>query len=287
MNHAIEVKNLNKNYDEFSLKNINFTVPSGTVVGLIGQNGAGKSTLISAMLGLIDSQYEMNKLLGKDIKQNEKDIKEDIAVIFDQTHYNQEFTPLFIGKILSKIYKTWDQNKFIDYLDKFNIPKSKKIKKFSKGMKMKMEFALAFSHDTKLLILDEATSGLDPIFRNEVLDILREYTEDENHSILISSHITSDLDKIADYIAFIDNGEILFTKPYDEIRDEYGMLTCKEETFKTLNEEDIIAYQKETYGYKVLLKNKHEIRKIFTDLVIENASIEDVMLYYIKGDKLA
>ncbi len=287
MENAIEIKNLSKTYQDFRLQELNLSIPAGTVMGLIGANGAGKSTLINSLLGLQKSDYESIHILGMDLKTQEKEIKEEIGVIFDVTHYNLEFTPVFIGKVLSKIYKNWDMATYKNYLEKFHLPINKKLKKYSKGMKMKLEFAIALSHSPKLLILDEATSGLDPIFRDEVLDIIREYTEDENHTVLLSSHITSDLDKIADYIAFIHEGRLLFVKTYDEIQENYGIINCGKEVFETLSTEDIISYRKEAYGYKVMIQNKQQLRKIFRDLEIENTSIEDLMLFYVKGEKLA
>lgn len=287
MENAIEIKNLSKTYQDFRLQELNLSIPAGTVMGLIGANGAGKSTLINSLLGLQKSDYESIHILGMDLKTQEKEIKEEIGVIFDVTHYNLEFTPVFIGKVLSKIYKNWDMATYKNYLEKFHLPINKKLKKYSKGMKMKLEFAIALSHSPKLLILDEATSGLDPIFRDEVLDIIREYTEDENNTVLLSSHITSDLDKIADYIAFIHEGRLLFVKTYDEIQENYGIINCGKEVFETLSTEDIISYRKEAYGYKVMIQNKQQLRKIFRDLEIENTSIEDLMLFYVKGEKLA
>ena len=287
MENAIEIKNLSKTYQDFRLQELNLSIPAGTVMGLIGANGAGKSTLINSLLGLQKSDYQSIHILGMDLKTQEKEIKEEIGVIFDVTHYNLEFTPVFIGKVLSKIYKNWDMATYKNYLEKFHLPINKKLKKYSKGMKMKLEFAIALSHSPKLLILDEATNGLDPIFRDEVLDIIREYTEDENHTVLLSSHITSDLDKIADYIAFIHEGRLLFVKTYDEIQENYGIINCGKEVFETLSTEDIISYRKEAYGYKVMIQNKQQLRKIFRDLEIENTSIEDLMLFYVKGEKLA
>ncbi len=331
--HAIQIRNLSKSYKDFQLKNLSLDVPSGTVMGLIGANGAGKSTLINSILGLHNADYEKLSILGKDLRTEEKEIKEKIAVIFDVTHYNLEFTPAFIGKLLSKFYKNWDQNTYEYYLKKFDLPLGKKLKQFSKGMKMKLEFAAAFSHHPKLLILDEATSGLDPIFREEILDIIREYTEDEDHTVLLefaaafshhpkllildeatsgldpifreeildiireytededhtvllSSHITSDLDKIADYIAFIHEGKLLFVKTYDEIQENLGILHCGKDILDALNPDDIIAYRKEAYGYRIMIQNKQKLCRIFRDLKIENASIEDLMLFYVKGEKV-
>lgn len=286
MEYAIQIKNLSKTYKDFQLNNLSLNLPTGTVMGLIGANGAGKSTLIRSILGLNKSDYEELKILGKDFRTAEKEIKEDIAVIFDVTHYNLEFTPAFIGKLLPKIYANWNPDTYEYYLKKFGLPQNKKLKQFSKGMKMKLEFAAAFSHNPKLLILDEATSGLDPIFRDEILDIIREYTEDETHTVLLSSHITSDLDKIADYIAFLHEGKLLFVKTYDEIQENLGIINCGKQVFDALAPEDIVSYRKEAYGYKVMVSHKQELRKIFKDLEIEHASIEDLMLFYVKGEKV-
>lgn len=285
MENAIQIKNLSKSYKDFTLKNITLDVPTGTVMGLIGANGAGKSTLIQSLLGLIRSDYEEMRLMGKDIRTQEKEAKEELAVIFDVSHYNMEYTPKFIGKFLSKIYKNWDMKTYNDYLERFELPKDKRLKTFSKGMKMKLEFAIAFSHDPKLLILDEATSGLDPIFRDEVLELIREFTMEEEHTVLMSSHITSDLDKVADYIAFIHKGELQFVKSYDEIQENYGMVHCGKELFEALNPDDIVAYRKEAYEYRVLVKNKAAIQSVFEELMIENASVEDLMLFSVKGER--
>lgn len=283
MENAIEIKNLSKSYEDFCLNNIILNIPKGSIVGLIGENGAGKSTLISSLLGIIKSSYEELKIFGMDFKTDEIQIKKDIAVIFDTTHYDDEFTPKFIGQILSKVYSNWDQATYLKYIHQFNLPMKKKIKKFSRGMKMKLEFAIAFSHDAKLLILDEATSGLDPIIRDEIISIIREYTEDENHTVLMSSHITSDLDKISDYIAYIHEGELLFMKPYDELREEYGVLHVGKELLDSLNREDIIGYTKGAYSYTILVKNRLAIQSVFKDLEIMRPTVEEIMLFYAKG----
>lgn len=287
MEYALEVKNLTKEYKDFAVKDISLKIPRGSVVGLIGENGAGKSTFINSILNIVKPNEGEIAILGKNLYTYEKEIKEEIAVIFDRSHYNENFKPSFVGKMLSKIYKNWDNEKFYDLLKEFNIPIDKKIKQFSKGMKMKFEFACALSHNPKFLILDESTSGLDPVFRDEILEILRDFTMEEEHSILMSSHITSDLDKIADYIAFIHDGKMQFIKTYEDIHDNYGVISCKKEFLENLSKEDIVAYKKETFGYKVLIKNRMEIMKVYKDLIVENASIEDVMLFYIRGEKAA
>lgn len=284
MENAIEIRNLSKEYRDFSLKNLSLNVPRGTVLGLIGENGAGKSTLIQSMLGLIKAEYEKIELLGKQLRNQEKEIKEDIAVIFDVSHYNPEYTPAFIGKMLKKVYRNWDMEKYDAYLSRFGLPSDKKLKKFSKGMKMKLEFAIAFSHKPRLLILDEATSGLDPVFRDEILELIREFTEEEDHTVVISSHITSDLDKVADYIAFLHEGKLQFVKSYDELQNDYGVLHCGKDFFESLREEDIVSFKKEPYEYKVLVRNRNGILSVFPDLEMEKATVEDIMLMYVKGE---
>lgn len=284
MENAIEIRNLSKEYRDFSLKNLSLNVPRGTVLGLIGENGAGKSTLIQSMFGLIKAEYEKIELLGKQLRNQEKEIKEDIAVIFDVSHYNPEYTPAFIGKMLKKVYRNWDMEKYDAYLSRFGLPADKKLKKFSKGMKMKLEFAIAFSHKPRLLILDEATSGLDPVFRDEILELIREFTEEEDHTVVMSSHITSDLDKVADYIAFLHEGKLQFVKSYDELQNDYGVLHCGKDFFESLREEDIVSFKKEPYEYKVLVRNRNGILSVFPDLEMEKASVEDIMLMYVKGE---
>lgn len=255
------------------------------ILGLIGENGSGKSTLINSILNIVKADYDEVHILGQDLKSQEKEIKKEIAVIFNDSHYGENLTPLFIGKMLSGIYTDWDQKKFTDYLKQFHLPEKKRLKTFSTGMKVKLEFAAALSHNPKLLILDEATNGLDPVFREEILEILREFTEQEDHSVLISSHITSDLDKIADYIAYIHEGRLLFLKSIDELNNDCGIIRCGREFFDALSPEDIIAYREEPYSYCVFIKNRQSLRKAFCDISIENASIEDMMLFYSKGEK--
>lgn len=286
MTQALHIKNLTKKYKDFTLDHISFDLPYGTVLGLIGENGAGKSTLINSVLNIVKADYEEISILGYDFNTQEKEIKKEIAVIFNDSHYGENLTPLFIGKMLSNIYTDWDQKKFLNYLNQFKLPEKKRLKTFSTGMKVKLEFAAALSHNPKLLILDEATSGLDPVFRDEILEIIREFTQQEDHSVLISSHITSDLDKIADYIAYIHEGKLLFLKSVDELNNDCGIIRCGREFFDALSPEDIIAYREEPYSYSVFIKNRQAIRKAFCDISIENASIEDIMLFYSKGEKI-
>lgn len=286
MNYAIQVENLTKKYKDFTLDHISLDLPGGTILGLIGENGAGKSTFINSILGITDAQYTRLSIFGHDFSTHQKQIKQDIAAVFSNSHYDLAFTPSFLGKMLARVYHRWDQKQYLELLNRFQLPLNKKLKKFSTGMLAKLEFAAALSHHPRLLILDEATSGLDPVFRDEILELLREFTSDEEHTVLISSHITSDLDKIADYIAYIHEGRLLFMKTYDELREQYGIIRCGREFFDALDREDIAAYKKEAYSYRVLVKNRYALSRIFQDILIESASIEDIMLFYRKGESI-
>lgn len=285
MDFAIEIEHLTKVFKDFSLNHVSLRIPKGTVVGIIGENGAGKSTLIQSILGIVDSQYDKLTYFGKDFKQNEKNIKEDLAVIFDTTHYDLELTPRWIERILSHTFQNWNHELYQSYLQKFELPYDKKIKLFSRGMKMKLEFAIAFSHDAKILILDEATSGLDPIIRDEILNLIRAFTEDENHTVLISSHITSDLDKIADYIVYLYKGKCIFMQTYDEMNENYGIIHGTKDLLNTLSQDDIVAYIQEPYSISILVKNRQQIQSVFQDLEITRPTIEEIMLFYAKGVK--
>lgn len=212
MSEILSIKQLTKTYPNFTLNKINLDIPNGTVVGLIGENGAGKTTLIKSILNITKFDSGSISIFGKDLVLYEKIIKNDIGVVLDDAFFADTLKIKDIIKIVKHVYKNWNQIKFDNYLTQFNLPKDQVIKTFSKGMKKKLEIAVALSHDPKLLILDEPTSGLDPIARNEILEILRAFIQDEQHAILISSHITTDLEHIADYISFINNGNLIFTK---------------------------------------------------------------------------
>ena len=285
MEAAIKVKNLNKKYEGFELKNISFEIPEGSIVGLIGENGAGKTTTIKSILNIIKSEGEI-QVFGKDIKQNEKEIKSKLGVVLDDSFLSEYLTPKKINSIMKDFYNTWDKKLFEKYIKIFKLPENKMIKDFSSGMKMKLKIATAISHKPQILILDEPTSGLDPIVRNEILDIFRQFiAEDETRSILISTHITTDLEHISDYIMFIKNGEITLNLPTSEILENYGIVKCDEKDFSKISKEDYEYYRKEKYQYEVLVKNKKMIKSKYGISTIDKASIEDIMLFYIKGEK--
>ena len=226
------------------------------------------------------------KVLGKNKKKKKKEIKEEIGVVLDDSFLSEYLNAKNINSIMKDFYSTWDEKIYIEYLKKFNLPMDKLIKDFSSGMKMKLKIITAISHKPKLLILDEPTSGLDPIVRNEILDIFRKFIkEDEKRSILISTHITTDLEHISDYIVFIENGRILFDLPTSELLENYGIVKCSKEDFEKINRNDYIKYRKEKYQYEVLTENKYSFRNKYNIQTIDKPSIEEIMLFYIKGEK--
>ena len=285
MENALELKNVCKKYNGFELKNINLTLPKGMIMGLIGENGAGKSTTIKSILNVVNIDEGSIKIFEEDYIKNEKRIKEDIGVVLDDSFLSEYLSPKDINKVMKKIYKNWDEDVYFRYIEKFNLPKDKISKEFSSGMKMKLKIATALSHHPKLLILDEPTSGLDPVARNEIIDIFQDFIQDENNSVLISSHITSDLEHIADYITFINNGQIIFTKTRDELLDSYGIVKCTENEFKTIEKKDYLKYRKTKYEYEVLVENKNSFKIKYNINIIDKPTIENIMLIYIKGEK--
>lgn len=285
MENILEIKNLSKKYDGFELKNVNIELPKGMIMGFIGENGAGKTTTIKALLNIINRDSGEIKIFGLENKENERKIKEDIGVVLDDSFLSEYLNPSDINKIMKNIYKNWDEKLYFKYIENFKLPKEKMSKEYSSGMKMKLKIAVALAHHPKLLILDEPTSGLDPVARNEILDIFQEFIQDEEHGIFVSSHITSDLEHIADYITFINDGEIIFTKTRDDLLENYGIVKCSEEQFKKIYKKDYIKYKKNRYEYDVLIENKYEFKKKYDISVIDKPTIEDIMLIYIKGEK--
>jgi len=285
MKNSIEIKNVTKDYDNFSLKNINLNIPSGSIVGLIGENGAGKTTLIKSLLSIVKINDGSIKLFNKDIKLDDNSIKEDIGVVLDNCFFPELLNASDVSTIMANIYKTWDNNLYNKYLKDFDIPTRQAIKTFSKGMRKKLEIATALAHKPKLLILDEPTSGLDPVVRTEILDIFLNFIQDENHTILLSTHITSDLEHIADYIVFIDNGSIILNDSRDAILDNYGVLKVEENDFNKVDKDDIIKYKKNRYNYEILVDNRDKISKKYKSMVVDKATLEDIMVLNIKGVK--
>ena len=265
MNAILQVENLTKQYADFKLDHVSFSVPKGTIMGLIGENGAGKSTTINAILDLIHKDDGTVTFWGQELSST-KQIKEDVGVVFDGINFYETLTPAKVGKIAGAAYKQWDGH-------------------LSKGMKMKLCIAVALSHNPKLLILDEATSGLDPVMRDDILDVFLEFVQDENHSILMSSHITTDLEKVADYITFIHQGKVLFCKTKDELRYNYGIIRCGAALFDQLDKAEILAYRKDDYQWNVLVADKEKARRKYKNAVVDDATIDDILLLYVKGEQ--
>lgn len=285
MDSILQVKQLSKKYDTFSLKNVNLDVPKGSIVGFIGENGAGKTTTIKAIIGAIHKDQGEILMFGKSLEKGAKELKQDIAVVMEGSFFHEELTPLHIAKVLKSMYHRWSDTVFKDYLTKFKLPATKKVKDFSKGMRMKLSISIALSYDAKLLILDEPTSGLDPIVRNEILDIFLDFIQDEERSILLSSHITTDLEKIADYITFIHDGVIQFSESKDDLIYNYGVLKCGVAEFDSIDSSVIVGYRKSQFNVEALVNNKHLAKEKYPNVLIDPATIEDIMLYYVRGDK--
>lgn len=282
MEYSLKLENVTKEYKGFKLDHVNINLPKGCIMGFIGENGAGKSTTIKLILDLIKRDEGVITILGKDNKTELNLIKENIGVVMDESSFPENLNSIEINRILRKTYKTWDENKFFKLLDKLSILKDKNIKDYSKGMKMKLSIAVSLSHDSKILILDEATSALDPIVREEILDIFLEFIQDESHSIFISSHIISDLEKVCDYITFIHKGKIIFSESKDDLLDNYGILKCSYEEFKKIDSCIVKGIRKNKFGIEALvLKNK-----IKGNYLIDKASIEDIMIFHIKEQVL-
>ncbi len=285
MDNILEVKNLCKKYDNFELKNITFSLPKGMIMGFIGENGAGKTTTIKAILDIIKTYQGEIKIFGLDNRKDGRTIKEDIGVVLDDMFYPEILTPNDINNSMKDIYKNWDTKIFYDYLKEFSLLPNKQIKTFSKGMRKKLEIATALSHHPKLLILDEPTSGLDPVARAEVINIFQSIIEKEDCSILLSSHITTDLEHIADYIIFINNGEIILSKTTDELLDNYGIVKCTEKEFMSIAKTDYVKYCKTKYEYAVLVEHKKDFKKKYNITVVDKITLDDLMVLMIKGEE--
>lgn len=282
--NVLEIKNLEKSYDKFKFGPVDLTLPKGCVLGLIGPNGAGKTTLIKLILEMIKKD---NGNIDYYDKLELKDVKCDIGSVLDGAFFPEILKISDINKIMKFVYKNWDSDFFMNNLKKFNLDEKSNIKSLSTGMKKKLEIITALSHHPKLLILDEPTSGLDPIVRKEILDLFMEFVESEENSIIISSHITSDLEQIADYLLFINDGKIALKDNNININEKYGIIKCDEDSINKVEEIDIVSVIKKKYSYEILVSNKEECRKKYSNLVIDNAKIDDIMEFIVKGGKRA
>lgn len=286
MKNAIEIRSLVKKYkDGFKLGPMDIEIPSGIIVGMIGENGAGKTTFIKSILKIIKKDQGSIKIFDKDIDQEEVKIKENIGVVLDDMFFPEILNANDINSSMKDIYTSWDEDLFYNYLKEFDLPRNKTIKSLSKGMRKKLEIITALSHKPMLLILDEPTSGLDPVVRTEILDLFLKFIQDEDHTILLSTHITTDLEHVADKIIFIDKGKKILDEDKDSIIDNYGILKCDSKDFDKIEKEDIIRYKKNKYNYDILVSNKTKMKKKYKDFILDKITLEDLMVLMIKGEK--
>ena len=285
MECAIKIDHLTKDYGSFVLQDVSLAVPGGTIMGLIGENGAGKSTTIKCILNLIHRDAGTITLLDKDNIAEEAAVKEDIGLVLDESLFHDSLRPRDVGKIMGKLYQNWDGRLFDSYLEKFSLSKDKLVKELSKGMKMKLSIAAALSHHPRLLILDEATSGLDPVVRDELLDEFLAFIQDEDHAILISSHITSDLEKVADYVTYLHKGRVAVQGTKDELLESYGRLACTRTDLAKVDRAFLAGVRENQFGCEALVKDRRAFRAAYPDLPVDPVSLEDIMVFTVKGEQ--
>lgn len=276
--NAIEIKNLTKKYKGFSLTNLSLTLPEGCIMGLIGENGAGKSTAVKSILGIVRPDSGEIKIFGEPVNDKQKN---DIGVVLDEVGIPELFNIHEVNAVMKKSFTNWSEETFFSYMKRFKLPEKKKFKTFSKGMKMKLSIAVALSHNAKLLILDEPTSGLDPVVRDEIVEILNEFTRDESHSILISSHIVSDLEKLCDYIAFVHNGRLMLCEEKDRLLEQYGFINTTEDVIRELDSSAIIGKKSTHWGVEALVDRE----KIPRSFKVQPVTIEELFVFMVKEEK--
>ena len=275
--NAIEIKGLEKHYPGFDLK-LDLTLPEGYILGLIGENGAGKSTTIKAILGMLRPDAGSITVLGRDNRQNFAPVREEIGVVLDEAGFPECLTARQLGKVMAGIYRSWDWAAYDGLLKKLELPEGKEFKDFSRGMKMKQAIAVALSHHPRLLVLDEATSGLDPVVRDEVVEIFSDFTREADHSVLISSHIVSDLEKLCDTVAFLHKGRLLLCEEKDALREQYGLAQLSKADFAALDEAAVVGHRATPYGVTAILRRD----AVPAGLALEPVSIEDLFILMVK-----
>lgn len=282
--NAIEVRSLTKSYPLFKVDHISLDVKQGYITGIIGPNGVGKSTLIRMILGMIRPDSGSVKILGLEMPKHEIDIKQRIGVVSDDCFYYEHLTILDTMKMIQPFYKYWNDNKFRTYLDQFGLSLKNKVQDLSKGMKVKLALAIALSHEAELLIMDEPTSGLDPIFRREMLDLLTDIMQDEKNTIIFSTHITTDLDRIADYITFINRGKVIFNEAKEDLLEKYAIVKGDSELLDSDIRKKFIGIRETSVGFEGLVDNRQEAELLFSSYaVIDQPSLEDIMYFTMKG----
>ena len=285
MTNCIEISGLCKDYGAFQLRDVSLTLPGGTILGLIGENGAGKTTTLKAILGLIHRDRGSIRLLGEDVDTAGSVLRQDIGVVLDECFFHDALSPRDVERILAPIYHRWDRDAYRTYLEKFRLPPRQAIQEFSRGMKMKLSLAAALSHHPRLLILDEATAGLDPVVRDEILDEFLAFVCDEEHGILVSSHITSDLEKVADYIAYLHQGQVVLAGGKDDLLERYGRLACSAAELGQVDPTDLVRVRRGSFGCQALVADRAAFARKYPGLLVERATLEEIMLLIGKGER--
>ncbi|MGG6311243.1 ABC transporter ATP-binding protein [Paenibacillus macerans] len=284
--NALEVEGLVKHYGHFSLSKLSFAVPKGYITGLIGPNGAGKSTVIKAIMGMVLPEEGRITVLGKSVAGNDGNYKQQIGYISDENIFYEYLTMEQMKRVVAPFYERWDETLFTKYMELFELPKRKKIKDCSKGMKMKFAIALALSHHPSLLIMDEPTAGLDPVFRRELLDLLADYILDENNTILFSTHLTTDLDRVADYVTFLNRGELVFADSKDEVLERYVIVKGSGELLDADVRRELIGIRETAVGFEALAKDREQALSLFgVNALFERPTLEEIMYFTAKGGK--
>ena len=288
MDNILELHQVCKTFPKtnFTLDHVSFSIPYGSIMGFVGENGAGKTTTIGCVLNTVSKDSGTIKIFGKELADTDTELKEKIGVVYDGDNFPAYWTAEQLSDVMQGLYANWDNDLFKKYLNDFRLLPGQKIKSYSRGMTMKLPVAASLSHHPELLILDEATSGLDPIMRDDMLDVFLEFVQDENHSILLSSHITSDLEKIADYITFIHNGKLIMAASKNDLVYNFAVMRCKESQFLELDPGDILAYRKRDYQIDVLVSNGNEIQRKYRNAVIDHVSVDEIMLLLVKGERV-
>lgn len=280
-NYVLELCDVTKKYDDFTLDHVSFQVPRGCICGFVGQNGAGKTTTIQLILDIIKKDGGSIKVFDQDMEKDGAALKEKIGVVFDEMGFHEFLTATEINRVMKNVYANWQEDLFFDYLKRFSLPRKKRCGSFSRGMRMKLQIAVALSHQAELLIMDEPTSGLDPIVRNEILQIFQEFVMEENHTILLSSHITSDLERIADMVTFINRGKIVLSGDKNEILERHGLIKCKKDEVKKIDPQDIISYRQSAFGAEVLVADREKCACKYSGMVMEQTTLEEIMVFYV------
>ena len=284
MTNAIEIRGLCKSFGDFALDRIDLTLPGGSIMGLIGENGAGKTTTIKCILNLIRRDAGEISIWDRDNLREERAAKAGVGVVLDECFFHDSLRPRDLDRVLGPVFPDWDRGLYGDYLDKFRLPANKLIREFSRGMKMKLSLAAALAHRPRLLILDEATAGLDPVVRDEILDEFLAFIQDEDHAILISSHITSDLEKAADYITYLHQGKVVLSEAKDVILDSYGRAAGTAEQFAQVDPADLVRVRRGSFGWEGLVADRAAFQRKYRDLLVEKTTLEDIMLFIGKGE---